>query len=126
MARLMLDKGTYHRVHNVTLPTRDGTTQIDHILVSCFGVFVLETKNMRGWIFGGEKQAQWTQKLYKHTLKFQNPLRQNFKHVKVIEATLQIPPDMIHSVVVFVGGSTFKTDMPSNVTYHRVHQPAGT
>lgn len=117
LARFMLDKNTYHRVHNVTLPTPDGTTQIDHIFVSCFGIFVVETKNMQGWIFGGENQAQWTQKIYKQSFKFQNPLRQNFKHVKALEAALQVPSDKIHSVVTFVGGSTFKTDMPRNVTY---------
>jgi restriction system protein len=115
-ARFMLDKDTYHLVHNVTLPTPDGTTQIDHIFVSRYGVFVLETKNMRGWIFGGDNQAQWTQKVYKQSYKFQNPLRQNFKHVKVLESALQIPADTIHSVVTFVGGSTFKSDMPVNVT----------
>lgn len=113
---LMLDKKTYHSIHNVTLPTLDGTTQIDHVIVSKFGIFVLETKNMAGWIFGGESQAQWTQKLYKQTFKFQNPLRQNFKHVKALEASLQIPIESIHSVVTFIGGSSFKTAMPSNVT----------
>jgi hypothetical protein len=117
LARFMLDKDTYNRVHNVTLPTSDGTTQIDHIFVSRFGIFVLETKNMQGWISGGENQAQWTQKIYKQSFAFQNPLRQNFKHAKALEAALQVPPDTIHSVVTFVGGSAFKTDMPANVTY---------
>lgn len=117
LARLRLDKYTYQRVHNVTLPTLDGTTQIDHIFVSRFGIFALETKNMQGWIFGGENQAQWTQKIYKQSFKFQNPLRQNFKHAKALETALGVPPDTIHSVVTFVGGSTFKTDMPANVTY---------
>lgn len=117
MTWIMLDENTYRRVHNVTLPTSDGTTQIDHVFVSRFGIFVLETKNMQGWIFGSEHQAQWTQKIFKHSYKFQNPLRQNFKHVKAIGAALQIPPETIHSVVAFVGGSTFKTAMPSNITY---------
>ncbi len=117
LSRLMLDKNIYHPVHNITLSTLDGTTQIDHVFVSRFGIFVIETKNMRGWIFGGENQAQWTQKIYKQSFKFQNPLRQNYKHMKVLEAVLQIPLDKIHSVVAFVGGSTFKTVMPSNVTY---------
>lgn len=52
----------YTLVKNVTLPTEDGTTQIDHIVVSKFGVFIVETKNMRGWIFGSKSQRQWTQK----------------------------------------------------------------
>jgi hypothetical protein len=116
LTRFMLDKHTYHKLHNVTLPTPDGTTQIDHVIVSRFGVFAVETKNMQGWIFGGENQAQWTQKIYKQTFKFQNPLRQNFKHLKALEAALEVPLETIHSVVTFVGGSTFKTDMPRNVT----------
>ncbi|TLS70907.1 NERD domain-containing protein, partial [Mariprofundus erugo] len=44
-ARLWLDKNSYHLIKNVTIPTEDGTTQIDHIIVSRFGVFVVETKN---------------------------------------------------------------------------------
>ena len=111
-----LDRQTYRRLHNVTLSTPDGTTQIDHVFLSPFGIFVLETKNMQGWIFGEEKQAQWTQKLYRRTFRFQNPLRQNYKHLKALEATLGVAPDRLHSVISFVGGSRFKTAMPVNVT----------
>lgn len=72
---------------------------------------------MKGWIFGDEKQKTWTQKIYKHTSKFQNPLHQNYKHVKTIESALGIDHSKIFSVIVFVGDSTFKTKMPENVTY---------
>jgi len=116
LAANRLPKDTYHALHNVTLPTPDGTTQIDHIFVSRYGIFVVETKNYKGWIFGGEHQAQWTQKLYKKNFKFQNPLRQNHKHLKALEAALDIPPETLHSIVVFAGESTFKTPMPANVT----------
>lgn len=115
-ARLRLPTETYHPIHNVTLPTPDGTTQIDHIFVSRFGIFVVETKNMKGWIFGSESQAQWTQKIFKKSFKFQSPLRQNYKHVKALEAALDVPSEAIHSVVVFAGESTFKSPMPANVT----------
>jgi hypothetical protein len=115
-AHWQLDKDTYHRLHNVTLDTPDGTTQIDHIFLSHYGIFVLETKNMSGWIFGGEKQAQWMQKFYKRTFKFQNPLRQNYRHLKALEATLGVNPEHLHSVITFIGGSTFKTEVPANVT----------
>ena len=117
MLWLRLDKAVYFPLHNVTLATPDGSTQIDHVIVSRFGIFAIETKNMQGWIFGSERQAEWTQKIYKRTFKFQNPLRQNYKHTKALEAMLQVPPDTIHSVIVFVGGSTFKTEMPASVTY---------
>lgn len=115
-AHYQLDRQIYRRLHDVTLPTPDGTTQIDHVFLSPYGIFVLETKNMSGWIFGSEKQAQWTQKLYKRTFKFQNPLRQNYKHLKALEATLGVSPEHLHSVITFVGGSTFKTEVPANVT----------
>ena len=112
-----LNKQKYHLLKNITLPTDDGTTQIDHIVVSQYGIFVIETKNMKGWIFGDEHQKTWTQKIYKHTTKFQNPLHQNYKYTKTIESALNINADKIFSLIVFVGDSTFKTKMPKNVTY---------
>lgn len=117
LSKLMLNKNIYRPFHDVTLPTSDGSTQIDHVYVSPYGIFVVETKNMKGWIFGDEMQSQWTQKIYKKNFKFQNQLRQNFKHVKALESALQIPADKIHSIVTFVGDSSFKTPMPPNVTY---------
>lgn len=116
-ATLFLDKTRYHFIKNVTLPTEDGTTQIDHIIVCRYGVFVVETKNMKGWIFGGEKQRYWTQKIFKHSQKFQNPLHQNYKHIKTLQNLLGLGDEQVHSLVVFVGDSTFKTPMPANVTY---------
>ncbi|MEX2714624.1 nuclease-related domain-containing protein, partial [Vibrio cholerae] len=77
------------------------------------------TKNMKGWIFGSKEQKQWTQKIYRHVSKFQNPLHQNYKHVKTLESLLNIDSSKTHSVIVFIGDSTFKTDMPENVTYAR-------
>lgn len=115
-AKHLLDQGRYRLIKNVTLPSGDGTTQIDHVIVSVYGVFVVETKNMKGWIFGGQQQKQWTQKIFKHSSKFQNPLHQNYKHVKALEQLLGLEESQLHSVVVFVGDSTFKTPMPDNVT----------
>lgn len=118
-AGLFLDRQTYHLIRNVTLPTADGTTQIDHIIVSRYGVFVVETKNMKGWIYGSARQPQWTQKIYRHTRKFQNPLHQNHKHVKTLQTLLGLADTQVHSLVVFVGDCTFKTVMPGNVTRGR-------
>lgn len=115
-SKIKLDKDEYHIIKNVTLPAEDGTTQIDHIIVSEYGVFVVETKNMKGWIFGDEKQKYWTQKIYKNTNKFQNPLHQNYKHIKTIQNALDIDQDKIFSVIVFAGDSESKTKIPENVT----------
>ncbi|MCU7837213.1 MAG: NERD domain-containing protein [gamma proteobacterium symbiont of Taylorina sp.] len=118
-AKIFLDKNTYHLLKNITLPTENGTTQIDHIIVSVYGVFVIETKNMKGRIYGKPNQATWTQKIFRHSSKFQNPLRQNYKHVKTLQSLLRLKDEQLHSVIVFVGDSTFKKDMPDNVTYAR-------
>ena len=116
-ARMFLDKNKYHLIKNVTLPTEDGSTQIDHVIVSKYGVFVVETKNIKGWIFGSPNQKNWTQQIYKHKNQFQNPLHQNYKHTRVLADLLTLNPEQLFSVVVFVGDSTFKTEMPENVTY---------
>lgn len=116
LTRLFLDKKIYHLIKNVTIPAGQGTTQIDHILVSRYGVFVVETKNMSGWIFGGENQKSWTQKHYKHSTTFQNPLRQNYKHTLALAELIGLDSKKIISVIVFIGKSTFKTPMPENVT----------
>ena len=116
--KLYLNKDHYILLNDCTLPDEQNqTTQIDHILLSPFGVFVIETKNYKGWIFGGERQKMWTQKIYKKSFKFQNPLHQNYKHQKVLEAILAdiVDPALIHSVVVFMPDCEFKTQMPPNV-----------
>lgn len=114
--KVMLDRSVYHPHHNVTLMMDDGTTQIDHIYVSKYGVFVIETKNMKGWIFGAEKQATWTQQIYKKTFKFQNPLKQNYRHTLAVKQILQVQDDAVHSVVAFVGDCQLKSNLPANVT----------
>ena len=46
---LMLDKTIYHRLNNITLPlSNGGSTQIDHVIVSVYGIFVIETKHYKG------------------------------------------------------------------------------
>jgi restriction system protein len=113
--KLFLDGRTYIDVDNVTIPTSTGTTQIDHVIVSRYGVFVIETKNMDGWIFGSEKSPQWTQSMFGKKFRFQNPLHQNYRHTKALSDLLGIPHDNFFSIVMFWGECEFKTPMPPNV-----------
>jgi len=113
--KIMLDKSIYHELNNVTIPTPDGTTQIDHVIVSRYGIFVVEAKNMSGWIFGNEKTAEWTQSFPGGKFRFQNPLRQNYRHTKCLAEFLGVEHSKLHSVVMFWGESKFKTPMPENV-----------
>jgi restriction system protein len=109
---------SFHLLNNVTIPFQDGTTQIDHILVSTKGVFVIEVKHYSGWIFGDEKSGQWTQALYRIKNRFQNPIHQNYRHVKAIQQMLDfLPREQINSIVVFSGSAEFKTPIPNGVFY---------
>jgi len=114
-AKIRLDSEVYRSINNVTISTTNGTTQIDHVIVSKYGIFVIETKNIKGWIYGDENQAQWTQVLYGKKYRFQNPLHQNYRHTKALAEFLGIEHSKIHSVVMFWSECEFKTPMPPNV-----------
>lgn len=114
----------YLILNDVYLPLQDGTTtQIDHIIVSQYGIFVIESKTYSGWIFGDEKSPQWTQSIYGKNSHFQNPLRQNYRHICTLSERLGLDKTFFHNVVAFTGDCTFKTEMPANVVYSR--QAAG-
>ncbi|MCP5283791.1 MAG: NERD domain-containing protein [Burkholderiaceae bacterium] len=106
----------FHLLNHVTLPLKDGSTQVDHILVSRFGVFVIETKDYKGWIFANAKQATWTQVLYRSKFRFRNPIFQNLGHVRAVQDLLDfLPSGAVRSAVVFTGEAKFKTDVPEGV-----------
>ncbi|MFC4994951.1 nuclease-related domain-containing protein [Rubritalea tangerina] len=115
LKRLPTDSYTIY--HDIYLPRPDGkgTTQIDHLAVSRFGIFVIETKNYQGWIFGSERQRNWTQSIYKKKYKFQNPLHQNKLHINALAALLELNTNKFHNLIYFVGECTLKTELPPNV-----------
>lgn len=112
---LSLNADIYRRFHDVIIPTKNGTTQIDHLLVSPYGVFIIETKNIKGWIFGSEDQSKWTQSLYGKNYSFQNPIRQSFRQKKVLSEYLSLDESVIRTIIYFVGNCKFKTELPPNV-----------
>jgi|SRR5690349_166967 len=106
----------YFLMNHVTLQVGGGTAQIDHILISRFGIFVIETKDYSGWIFGSADDRKWTAVYYRLKFRFQNPLRQNSGHVRAIQNLLEfLPANAIRSVVVFAGSGRFKTRVPEGV-----------
>jgi restriction system protein len=111
---LSLDEN-YKIFNDIIIKTERGSTQIDHVIVSVFGIFVIETKDKSGWIFGDTDQDKWTQVIFGEKYKFQNPLRQNYFHTKTLSAFLGVDHDKIYSLIVFWGDCEFKTPMPDNV-----------
>ena len=112
---LSLTRKTYPRFHNIIIPSKNGTTQIDHLIISVYGIFIVETKNKKGWIFGAEKQPKWTQTLYRKKYTFPNPLRQVYRQKKVLTEFLSLDESCIKTLIYFVGDSEFRTQLPENV-----------
>ena len=112
-----LDAVQYRHFSNLIIPASNGTTQIDNIVVSPFGVFVIEAKYFQGWIFGGAKQEKWTHTLSRfEKYAFANPIRQNYGHIKALARLLRQPESRFHSVIVFAHRNCqLKTELPANV-----------
>ncbi len=112
-----LDKTRYHVLKNLFVPhvSGDGMTEIDHVVVSAHGIFVIETKNYKGWIFGSAQDSMWTRSDYGKKRQFLNPLKQNKLHVDSLAAFLGLPQQVFHSVVFFAGEAKLKTQLPKNV-----------
>lgn len=103
----MADKYDGRLIYDVIIPGEDGkTSQIDHILVCTHGLFVVETKNYAGRIYGNEKQHDWTQVLAYGRVKnkLYNPLMQNYTHIRRLKELLPEWADPIGAVV-FVRGN---------------------
>jgi hypothetical protein len=103
-----LKKEEFEVLHNIMLMKDGKTTQIDHIVVGQTGIFVVETKNYKGWIFGSEHSKFWTQTIYKSKKRFQNPIHQNYGHIKFLEHHLQDYSGPIYSVIAFSDRGTLK------------------
>lgn len=114
-----LDKEKYMIVNDVTLKLEDGkTAQIDHIVVSEYGVFVIETKNYKGWIVGKENDHYWKQIIYKRKEKLYNPLKQNEVHIERLKELLNHIPDIpFVSIVVFTGRADIKVETTKHLIY---------
>jgi hypothetical protein len=115
-----LDKNKYKVINDVMIPSGQGrTAQIDHIVISVYGIFVIETKNYKGWIFGSEGSKYWTQVIYKTKNKFYNPILQNKGHVKALKELLVDYPNIGYiPIVAFTTKADFKK---LNVTSHVVY-----
>lgn len=89
---------------------RDGshTTQIDHIVISIYGIFIIETKNYKGWIYGHAYSDYWTQNIWGNKYSLYNPILQNNNHIRFLLrkfSCLCEKKPWIYSIVVFLRAS---------------------
>ena len=95
-------KGYYKVFTNAYVPYKDGTSEIDVLVIHKKGIYVIESKNYSGWIFGSENQQQWTQMLNRYTKeRFYNPVWQNRAHIKALSDYAKIEQYKIKSYIVF-------------------------
>lgn len=109
----------YFLFNNIIINSKNNiSTQIDHIVVSKFGIFVIESKDLNGWIFGSRNASTWTQSMPGAVkYKFQNPLRQNYGHLMALKELMPFAKDNFYNVVVFTGNAEIKTERIENVLY---------
>ncbi len=107
----------YQHFKKLIIPTSRGTSEIDHLNVSQFGLFVVELKHRSGWIFGDETSPFWTAVHFRNRYRFQNPLHQNYGHLKALQEVLGIGLDKMFPIVVFRGRFEFKTPVPNDVLF---------
>lgn len=126
----------YTILNDLVFRTEKGTTQIDHIVVSKYGIFTIETKNYRGEIYGDDNRKEWTQlivtkvtyakkwwKTYTYVTKnhFYNPVKQSVGHALRIKELLSVFPHVkIVPIVVFTGDAILKyVESNNHVVYEK-------
>ncbi|MBF8984707.1 NERD domain-containing protein [Lutibacter sp. B2] len=112
------DQIGYHEVlHDLNInATIRKSIQIDHIVVSEYGIFVIETKHYSGNIYGHVNDEYWNVTYPSgKSAKLYNPIKQNESHVTTIALKSGVPsspglmynsPDAgVCSIVVFTGSA---------------------
>lgn len=107
----------YKRFTNVTIKLpHNKTSQVDHVIVSPYGIFVIETKNYKGLIRADARQAYWEQVLGRRTFTFYSPLKQNNGHISALKFMLKNKQYPYHNIVCFVGEARFDGSVPHGVS----------
>lgn len=112
-----LDPPIYQHFHDLFLPRLDGQgiTRIGHVVVSAFGVLVIDARKYRGWITDTSGPDEWTQQVYHRSSQLRNPVAGNQLNLGALRAVLGLPANRFQPMVFFIGGAGFKTPIPENV-----------
>lgn len=115
-------KGYLKVLHNVYLPNNGKTTEIDVLMIHEKGIYVFESKNYSGWIFGNADQLQWTQCLPNEKHYFYNPIKQNEIHCRALAAYLKIDTSKLTSYIVFSNRCQLKSVPPDTEHYKIINR----
>lgn len=104
-----LPKNEFIILNNILLIDGALTSQIDHIVISKTGIFVIETKNYSGLIYGNENAEYWTQFIFRYKIQFRNPIKQNWSHIYALKNILTDFKNIKYvPIVVFAGAGEIK------------------
>ena len=95
-----LPRESYKSINNILIPNENKTAQIDHLVISKYGIFIIENKNYQGHIYGKQYDKSWTQVIGKSRNTFYNPIAQNYGHIKAIQNIIG-ENYKIYSIIVF-------------------------
>lgn len=112
-----LSQEDYRIYNNIYVNYNGMSVQIDHLVISRYGVFVIETKNYSGKIYGYENSDNWIQYLNDEKYLFKNPIKQNKFHALAVKNILRISESAILPIVVFLPKSDLKCETDSTVIY---------
>jgi len=113
-----LDEDEYLVINNILLKVNGKTSQIDHVVISNYGIFVIETKNYKGWIIGSEFDDYWKQVFYKTKEKLYNPIKQNYGHIQALKVALNEFKDVNYiSIITFTKKANLKVNTKTDVVY---------
>lgn len=92
--------GYKRTINNIYINDNGKSRQIDHILINQNGIFVIETKNYSGSIYGKETSDKWIKYLGSQKYYFMNPIFQNYAHQKIVSQVIDNEIE-VTSVILF-------------------------
>lgn len=97
-------------ISNVYVENNGNYTEIDVIALTEKGIYVMESKNYKGWIYGRAEDTNWTQ-CFKNgeKYKFYNPVKQNEGHINKLSQYLGVDKDKMFSFIIFSDLGTLKS-----------------
>jgi len=111
----ILPKDRYIVIDNLLYLNNNRTHQIDHVVVSNYGIFIIETKNYSGSVYGSDRNNTWYQYLANKRYTFLNPVLQNYGHVRALESKIPEYKDYFVPIVCFTNKSKLKVKTKSYV-----------
>ena len=111
-----LSKDKYTILNNIFIKENEHTHQIDHVVVSPYGIFVIETKQYNGYITGNKYDKNWIRHTRKKQYYYTNPIRQNYGHVKALSSLLNIEESKIFNIVCIPSRAKLKIEHDGELT----------